>query len=36
MIPDRVSAAEATSTDGDDDLLTRAEASGFLALFGSG
>ena len=34
MIPDRVSAAEATSTDGDDDLLTRAEASGFLALFG--
>lgn len=34
MIPDREEVAEATSTDGDDDLLTRAEASAFLALFG--
>lgn len=34
MIPDHASAGEATSTDGDDDLLTRTEASGFLALFG--
>lgn len=34
MIPDRDDAVEAISTDGDDDLLTRTEASAFLALFG--
>lgn len=34
MIPDRDIEREASSTDGDEDLLTRAEASAFLALFG--
>lgn len=34
MIPDRDDAAEAISTNGAEDLLTRAEASAFLALFG--
>ncbi|PQZ84543.1 MULTISPECIES: hypothetical protein [unclassified Brevundimonas] len=34
MIPDRDIEGEAPSTDGDEDLLTRAEASAFLALLG--
>ena len=34
MIPDRDIEEEAPSTDGDEDLLTRAEASAFLALLG--